>query len=345
MGAMGTIDQNKGSSGRSGDDAVDKLSLSMMPLSSPTLRSAQLVKNVQMETMVELHSDPLSGSLQIRPQDLADNFPVSPDDQAVINQLATLNSYDVYSLRANISRLGIKVDDKAFELSGAMKDKLAQYSIEFTRPLILSIFGDGGVAIGDTENLQKIFRDPDVTRVRARLTLMAEKTGIPVAEIPAFLQSYADLFQAGVYYRHGFENIASDIGRFWPWLAELKNHREARSSPRALKSSREVEECLTFLVASSCERLAEFKVRFEMFWHDTNKKSFERLRRQVEGNNAGMGDLLCGVTVKMRDWSKTFPENNSGAPAARVKYLMDKLEPGLEKLQAMERDARLMAIF
>ena len=226
-----------------------------------------------------------------------------------------------------------------------MKGKLAEYSIEFTRPLILSIFGDGSAAIGDTENLQKLFRDPDVVRVRERLNLMAGKTGIPVAEIPAFLQNYADLFQAGVYYRHGFEIIASDIGRFWPWLAELKNHREASASHRTLESCRKVEECLTFLVTSSRERLADFKACFERFWRHTNRQSFERLRQQVEINNAGMGDLLCGVTVKISDWSKTFPESNTGAPAARVKYVMEKLEPGLERLQALESDARLITNF
>jgi hypothetical protein len=338
------IDKFKSSGTRaSAQDAVDKLPLSIMPLSSSTLRSAHLVKNAQMETMLELHSDPLSGSLQIRPQDIAASFPVSQDDQAIINKLATLNSYDVYSLRANLNRLGIKVDDKALELSDALKGKLADYSIEFTRPLILRIFGDGNSDIADAKNLQKLFHDPDVARVRARLNRISEKTGMPVEEIPAFLQSYADLFLSCAYYEHGFANIGPDIDRFWLWLADVKTRREAIASPRALKSCRKVEEGLQFVVTSIRERPAEFKAGFERFWRDMNKKSFERLRRQVENNNVAMGAVLCGVTVKIRDWSKTFPDNTVGSPAARVRYVMEKLEPGLEKLKAMENDARLLS--
>jgi predicted DNA-binding ribbon-helix-helix protein len=51
-------------------DALDRLSLSMFPLSSARLKSSHLFKNAHLETMVELHNSEASGSMQIRPRDI-----------------------------------------------------------------------------------------------------------------------------------------------------------------------------------------------------------------------------------------------------------------------------------
>jgi hypothetical protein len=325
------------------NDNIDKLPLSMIQLQSNTLKSAQLVKNSQMETMLELHSDSKTGSLQIRPQDIAQNFKISAEDQATIDKLSTLKSYDIYSLRGNLQKLGIQVDEKALELSDEMKGRLNAYAQEFTRPLIANIFGDGSESPDDKESLQKIFRSPDVRLVQARLKIMSTKTGIPVEEIPTFLKNYADLFQSGAYYRHSYENVGPDIHRFWNWLGDLKGHREVCASQGSVASCKKVEDSLTFLCGSIDERLNEFRKGFEAFWGNMNKKSFERLRRQVEGNHTSMGAVLCGVTVKMRDWSKTFPDNNTGGTQTRIKHVSTKMEPGLEQLRTAENNARLMA--
>ncbi|MBW7912098.1 MAG: hypothetical protein H3C49_12620, partial [Alphaproteobacteria bacterium] len=88
-------------------DALDKLSLSMIPLSSSALRNARLIKNARMETTVELMHDPVAGSLQMRPDDISDNLTNSTRDRAIIRALAALNSYDVYSLRGSLKRIGV----------------------------------------------------------------------------------------------------------------------------------------------------------------------------------------------------------------------------------------------
>src|SRR2546422_9363027 len=121
------------------------------------------------------------------------------------------------------------------------------------------------------------------------------------------------------------------------------SHREVAASPAAVARCRKVEEALKFLCTSIQGRLDEFKAGFESFWGGMSRKSFERLRRQVEGNHAGMGATLCGVTVKMRDWSRKFPDDNAGSASERLKYVMEQMEPGLEKLKQAENDARLLA--
>src|ERR1700722_3140737 len=143
-------------------DAIDKLPLSSIPLSSNALKGAKLVKNARMETAVELHNDSLSGSLQVAPENIGDFMQTSPRDMEIIKSLAGLHSFDVYSLRTNLKKLGVEVEDaEALELSDDMKEGLSIYSMEFVTPLVEKIFGQGREELHSPEGLKKIFRDTD----------------------------------------------------------------------------------------------------------------------------------------------------------------------------------------
>jgi hypothetical protein len=336
-------DKNKDSKSAASDiDAIDKLSLSMIPLNSTTLKGARLIKNARMETAVELHNDPISGSLQIQPEDISEAFSGAESDQQVITALAALNSYDVYSMRASLKKMNIEVSDSALELSASMKLALGNYTREFTRPLVEKIFGSShlDIEMSDGESLQKIFRDSDAARVRHNLQIITTRTGIPMEEIPAFFQSYSDVFLSVAYYRYSFESIGGNIDRFLVWIKDLQKQRDVTSSGQTVNSCRKVEENLRFLSTSMKERLNLFNAGFETFWVDINRRSFDDLRNQVEENHNSMGGVLCGLIVKMRNWAVEFPDNNAGGPQKRIKFVVSEMEPGLDKLRQLELDAR-----
>ncbi len=319
-------------------DAFDRLPLSVIPLSSARLRSSRLIKNEHLETTLELYSSPETGSMQIRPHDVASMFPGNHDDEEIILQLAALPSYDVYSLRPALKALGIAVDTAHLELTEGMKKRLDEYAHEFTLPLITNIFGSDSHA--DHGELMKMFHDPNVARVHARLQLMSQKTGIPVEDIPAFLREYRDIFLSTAYYRHSFENILPEFSRCAHWLATLKTHRDVTASPLTMGSCQKVMESLRYLSASAHERLNRFGTAFEMFWSDMSQESFRRLSNQIAENHTGTGAVLCGLMVKVRNWSHKFPDDNAGGPVTRIKYVMTEMESGLERLVAAEREAR-----
>src|SRR4051812_33031050 len=108
---MAKKEKNSGKGAHTDKDAIDTLPLSSIPLTSNALKNAKLVKNARMETAVELHSDPISGSLQISPNTIGDFMETTPQDQAIIESLASLHSFDVYSLRTNLKKLGVEVVD------------------------------------------------------------------------------------------------------------------------------------------------------------------------------------------------------------------------------------------
>jgi hypothetical protein len=330
--------------GLSDVDTIDTLSLSIIPLTNSALRAARLVKNSRLETAVELHNDPVSGSLQIAPEDISTTFANSMDDQKVISKLATLGSYDVYALRSSLKNLGIPVDDTVLKLSGDMKNTLHKYTLEFTRPIIENIFGaEEGAKAGAEKNadsLRRMFTDPDKALVQSRLHTMSQRTGVPLEQIPAFLEEYNDVFLSVAYYRHTFHSVVPDINRLWLWLGELRKQREVAASPRTMMSCRNVEEALRFLTSSIRERLARFQSGFDSFWTDINRDSFNRLRREIEENHVGMGTVLCGLVVKVRSWAEEYPDNEKGGPSTRSQYVLTEMEPGLDRLKTLEQVAR-----
>lgn len=326
---------------RADRDSVDRLPLSSIPLSSNALKNAKLIKNSRMETTVELHNDPLSGSLQVAPENIADFMATTERDQAIIKSLAGLHSFDVYSLRSNLKKLGVEVKDaEELELSDDMKEGLSIYSMEFIQPLVEKIFGQGHDELHTSEGLKRIFRDPDIARAKENLKIMATKTGIPLAEIPKFLEEYSDVFLSVAYYRYGFESIGRDIDRFLLWMGELRAHRDTAASPKSAAQCKQVEDLMRYLSNSIRERLRHFQKGFQTFWADINPASFEQMRLQIEANHASMGSVLCGMIVKMNAWKKAFPDNTSGGPSTRLKFVVTELEPGLAKLKDLEVEAR-----
>jgi hypothetical protein len=322
-------------------DSIDSLSLLSMPLSSTTLKNARLVKNSRLETTVELYNDPISGSLQIMPSEIEDAMKTTERDQEIIRQLASLNSYDVYSLRTSLKKIGVEIaDPDALVLSPEMKESLTHYSYQFTRPLVEKIFGTGRVEINSKEGLQKIFRDPDIMRIRENLKIMTEKTGIPLAEIPKFLEEYSDVFLSVSYYRFSFDAMSADLSRYLEWSQAMRTHKDVSSSPKTAASCKMVEDSLRFLSGSIRERLIKFQSCFELFWADINQESFHSMRAQIEENHSSMGSVLCGLSIKMKIWSKEFPDNIKGGPTTRSKFVVTDLEPGLLKLRDLELEAR-----
>src|SRR5690606_20133984 len=106
--------QQEGKNGQQGKsllDELDTLPLSLMPLTSNTLKNAKLIKNARLEPTVEPYNDPIAGSLQIYPEGIADQIAASERDQEIVSQLSNLSSYDVYSLRSSLKKLGIELAD------------------------------------------------------------------------------------------------------------------------------------------------------------------------------------------------------------------------------------------
>src|SRR4051812_28409357 len=82
-------------------DSLHTLSLSLVPLQTPMLRRARMVKNNRLLSVLELYRDRESGSGQVDVEKLPQEFGFSSShpDYVLLQKLELMPSYDVYSLR------------------------------------------------------------------------------------------------------------------------------------------------------------------------------------------------------------------------------------------------------
>ena len=127
-------------------DSLFILPLSIVPLKTKGLKRARLVKNSRLEGMIELFSGDETGSGQVTPSGLERVFQFTEEnvsDLDMIRNLSTLGSYDIFSLRIELRRLGLEVDDVTVEGEG-IEDVVIAEVVDFQakhRQLVSQLLG------------------------------------------------------------------------------------------------------------------------------------------------------------------------------------------------------------
>jgi hypothetical protein len=97
-------------------DSIHTLALAALPLNTKGLKRARLIKNVRLETRIELYRAAGAGSAQIDIDSVLDFFDgdrvLVDQDLRMLNNLAELKSFDPYSLRRGLRQIGVKLQDK-----------------------------------------------------------------------------------------------------------------------------------------------------------------------------------------------------------------------------------------
>ncbi len=122
-------------------DSIHTLPLMSVPIENPGLRRARLIRNVRLESRIELFRESGVGSGQIAIDEIPDFFgdkgqPVV-EDVKLIKRLGSLPAFDPYSLRIGLRQAGIDlIDADILQLSPAKKSELFPLMQQITRPLI-----------------------------------------------------------------------------------------------------------------------------------------------------------------------------------------------------------------
>lgn len=328
-------------------DSLYVLPLSIIPLHTPALRRARMIKNVRLDGVVELFEDTKAGSGQIDVEDLPQEFnwadPNHPDLK-VLQKLVQLPSYDVYSLRVLLRERGIVVNDfDALRLSKKKNQELTSYMTAFTRPLIFNIYGDADLTIRSFDDLVALFREPDVRKAYDKLKLMAEKLEIRLEEIPKFLEDYGDIFLSLSYYRQCLDQIEPLVSAFLEWLAELQQSWPAQRDVNVTRTCRMVQETLNATMLAITGRFESFDQGTKDLWENVSADRFRKVETLIKSFHTTIGGILCALTVKMEAWTRTFSHKRAGGPAKRAEFLMTGMRQGIEKIQNIEHSAPALA--
>jgi hypothetical protein len=324
-------------------DALHILPLAIIPLNTPGMRRARMVKNARLETVIELFKDSRTGSGQIDLNGLPDFFdrshPSFDDDRLVLEALAQAPSFDVYSLRITLRSHNIRVDQaEHLSLSPDMQAKLTSYMRVFTRPLVQRVFGDDTKDISTASEIFALFQSVDRDEALKRLRAVSKALGLEVEQIPGFLEDYGDVFLSLSYFKRYLEDIRPVYERFKHWSDDGIRESHLRHNKDAIRACDIVDAHMAEAIAFVIRRFGAFDQASREFWKDLSKHRYASLRRLVQSNHHTIGGILCGLAVKMSRWQEEFP-GESGSPNKRADWILAEMIPGLDKIHKIQKDA------
>lgn len=326
-------------------DSLHILPLCMLPIQTPALRRACMVKNSRLENAIELFHDREAGSGHLSLRDLPDYFgdldeDILKQDLQILRRLDGMPSFDVYSCRISLRALDIVVNDEEhLKLSPDKMEQLGERMQEFSRPLIRQVFGTETEAMGDSGDLIGMLRNPDKEDALRRLNTLADELEVPIAEIPRFIEDYGDIFLSLAYFRDCLDRIVPVIDHFLHWLSELRESWMIKNDRPKDKLLGGVVSDLSDISGSITGRFESFERKTQDFWSDVSAQRFREVRGFITDHHITVGGVLCGMTLKMDYWQERFTKNNPGGPQARLEFIISEILPGLDSIRRLEERA------
>lgn len=316
--------------------------LSIMPLKTQRLQRARLIKNIRLESVIEMYAGENGASAQVDCSQIHTYFSwkegFKHPDQKLLTALGKLPSYDVFSTRIALRNLGIELENvAALQLSVKRTEELNKHMRPFIAPLLRQMLDNGDTHIQDFDQLTSSLRRPDRSGTYAKLKQMSDKLQISVQELPKMLEDYADIFLSVAYYQEILDNLLPRIAEFLDELDQLRRLFELSQDTRFHREAEALHNSMEHIVATISARFEGFYRVTNKMWVDINGESFGKLRTAVIANQTLVGGILCGLTVKIRGWEDTF----GGQPLnqnlrKRVQFIQNELRVGIEKMEALE---------
>ena len=326
-------------------DSLHVLPLAILPLGTLALKRARMIKNVRLDSVIEFFNDRNTGSGQMDVSKVGSEFDwpdnSSHPDMVLLRKLGQLPSFDVYSLRIMLRRHGIKVDEqKHLKLSQTKTRELTDYMSKFTLPLIKEIYGSDDREINSFEDIIALFRDPDVNKARQKLSMMAEKLGIELADIPAFLEDYGDIFLSLSYYRQCLDRIEPVLREFIAAMSEIRANHQLQQDRNLMTSCDVLERTIKGLIADINAQFDSFNTETREMWDNISEERFNKIKAMIESYHTYIGGVLCALSVKAGAWGNLFPGKAVGGPVKRGEFILTEMKQGIEKIQGFKKTQR-----
>ena len=322
---------------KSDRDSLHILPLDTVSLKNESLQEARLIKNSHLEGVVELFSGDETGSGQIAPHDLDKAFDFSgdrADDLKLIKSLSTLPSYDVFTLRMELGRMGVGVSQAStLKLSDEQCRALAPYMRRYTTPLASAMFWDGVVETVGAHDLMAIVASPDPQKTRDNLKRFAQALDISIAEVPAFLEDYTDFLMSATYFQSNANRIEPLMTRFAGEIERLGHDPSLEADLYLARNCASVCRRMEAIYSQTTGILDLFEKKAIQVWMRPTGERFIMLRSFLEGCYVHLGAALCGLSVKLDAWDSASRETANVRKQAE--YIARDLNEGLDRIPLM----------
>jgi len=322
-------------------DSLHTIPISILPVETPIFKRARMVKNSRLDSVIEFFSGVGCGRGQLDVRSVAkflalEQVPAHPD-VLLLQTVANLPSFDVYSLRILLRANGISVTNSAaLSLSASKMESLSAYMANFTRPLVAEIFGQDTQASQFTD-LVGMFRADNAEEVRARLQTMADRLGIPIEAIPKFLEDYGDIFMSLSYYRKCLDDLLPQVQSFMDGIAMLRDSHQLSHDRLLMGVVDNIEAIINGKLSSITGKVESFERSTNDMWRDLTADRFRKIEALILHYHTTIGGALCALSVKMTAWTEQFPTSTGGI-GRRAAFIMSDMRQGIECIQAGDQD-------
>ena len=290
-------------------DSLHILPMHILPLKTPGLKHARMVKNVRGDSMIELFHDSDTGSGQVEP-----------------------------------SRLGRMFDwpvGENLRLSDGRRQELDRYMKVFTRPLMDLIYSqDEQSGLSNISDLIASFNSSDNRAARENLNRLAGKLKIILTKLPAFLTDYGDVFLSLAYFKDQFDQMVPRLEALLVRMEELKRDEIFRNDPQVAALLTNVSEELNEIMAHIAGRIESFDKHTASMWQNLSEDTFRKVKIMIESNHGTIGGMLCGLYVKIQGYEDKF-SGSDPSNQALADYIAAYIKPGIDRIRSIERSARL----
>lgn len=322
-------------------DSLHTIPISILPVETPIFKRARMVKNSRLDSVIEFFSGVGCGRGQLDVRGVAkflalEQVPAHPD-VLLLQTVANLPSFDVYSLRILLRANGISVTNSAaLSLSPSKMESLSAYMATFTRPLVAEIFGQDTHA-SEFRDIVGMFRADNAEEVRARLQMMADRLGIPIEAIPKFLEDYGDIFMSLSYYRKCLDDLLPQVQSFMDGIAMLRDSHQLSQDRLLMGVVDNIEATINGKLSSITGKVESFERSTNDMWRDLTADRFKKIEGLIQHYHTTIGSALCALSVKMTAWTEQFPTPTGGI-GRRAAFIMSDMRQGIEYIQAGDQD-------
>ena len=329
-------------------DSLHIMPLVGLPLQTPGLRQSRMIKNLHLDSMVEIFKGEESGSGQIMPSKLGNLFEWPPGekhpDGVLIAKLGLLQSFDVYSLRIQLRNLGIEVEDIShLRLSESKRRALDAYMRQFTRPLTELICAETGIeGVASAADLVNLMNGSGGKSALNNLRKISRKLKIILSQLPDFLTDYGDVFLSLAYFKDQSDAVMAKLEPFLKRIERVKGDETVCRDQHIRDLLDNAQRDLMQVMAHVAARMSNFDKHTATMWENLDSDTFRRVKLLIEGNHSTIGGLLCGLLIQLEGYESTFRKAEPSNQAF-VDYVSTYIKPATERLKNIERSSRLAA--
>ena len=333
------------------NDSLYRMPMQIVPVETQELRRGRMVKNAALDPAIELFRSAESGSGQILINEIDSEkghhmFGWDPHvlhpDLNLVRKLAQLTSYDVYSLRIQFRDLGIEPANVEYlQLSPEKQEELRKYMHVFTRPLVNIVYGKGVAGTNSADDIVNLFRNPDTKVAHENLLKLANGLNVKMMEIPKFLEDFSDIYLSLAYYQEYVDDLTPKVIDMVAELRMLEQNWQLKQDRHIMETVEKIQADLNDLLTSVTGRFEAFRQHSDEMWDDIDADKFKEVKEHVISSQKTVGGVLCGLGIKLNAWKSRFPHSDAGGPIARSEMLFSEILPGLDKLMAIEKSAKV----